>query len=213
MELRHTNSRSLVVDENDQVVGFRDPTKPQSKVQFIPTVVLNTQGIVIGLLGPGGQVIAIEGGGVLPGQIEEILDAISALNSALANKSNVGHGHDMASITGLVAALNGKQAVLVSGESLRSINGISLLGSGNIDIDGTGGGGPVAIEDVEGLQDALDGKVNASDAEVVGPGAGDIEMTDTIVVMRSGSPSVTRTMTEMQDLLIGDFLDFMDGML
>lgn len=38
-------------------------------------------------------------------------------------------------------AINGKQATLVSGTTIKTINGNSLLGSGNITISGGGGGG------------------------------------------------------------------------
>lgn len=38
-------------------------------------------------------------------------------------------------------AINGKQATLVSGTNIKTINGNSLLGSGNITISGGGGGG------------------------------------------------------------------------
>lgn len=41
----------------------------------------------------------------------------------------------------VLQALNAKQAVLVSGQNIKTINGLSLLGSGNISISGGGGGG------------------------------------------------------------------------
>jgi hypothetical protein len=46
--------------------------------------------------------------------------------------------------------LNGKQATLVSGTNIKTINNESLLGSGNIDIQGGGGGGK-AIEAGRGI--------------------------------------------------------------
>lgn len=45
---------------------------------------------------------------------------------------------------------NNKQDVLVSGTSIKTINGISILGSGNIDVSSGGGGGNV--NSVNGLQ-------------------------------------------------------------
>ena len=48
-------------------------------------------------------------------------------------------------------ALNEKQDILVSGENIKTINGQSLLGKGNIEIQGggTGGGGSVDAELLE----------------------------------------------------------------
>jgi hypothetical protein len=40
----------------------------------------------------------------------------------------------------IVAALNTKQAVLISGQNIKTINGSSLLGSGDLSISGGGGG-------------------------------------------------------------------------
>ena len=50
------------------------------------------------------------------------------------------HGHIISDVTGLQAELNGKQAALVSGTNIRTINGTSILGEGNIAIGGDGGG-------------------------------------------------------------------------
>lgn len=44
------------------------------------------------------------------------------------------HEHAIADVTGLQTALNGKQATLVSGGNIKSINGVSLLGSGDMTI-------------------------------------------------------------------------------
>ena len=49
-------------------------------------------------------------------------------------KSNVGHTHAISEITNLQSTLNGKQATLVSGTNIKTINGNSILGSGNISI-------------------------------------------------------------------------------
>lgn len=48
--------------------------------------------------------------------------------------------HPIAAITGLQTALDGKQASLVSGTNIKSINGNTLLGSGDLVISGGGGG-------------------------------------------------------------------------
>jgi hypothetical protein len=51
------------------------------------------------------------------------------------------HTHPITDIDGLVTALTGKQDTLVSGTSIKTVNGNSLLGSGDIVISGGGGGG------------------------------------------------------------------------
>jgi len=49
------------------------------------------------------------------------------------------HGHAQSDVTGLVAALADKQAALVSGSTIKTLNGESLLGSGDVVISGGGG--------------------------------------------------------------------------
>ena len=50
-----------------------------------------------------------------------------------------GHTQAISTITGLQDALNAKQATLVSGTNIKTVNGNSIVGSGNIDLDSTGG--------------------------------------------------------------------------
>lgn len=72
-------------------------------------------------------------------------------------------------VTGLQTALDGKQATLVSGTSIKTINGTSLLGSGDITI--SGGGSPSwgsitgTLSSQTDLQSALDAK-QAADADL-----------------------------------------------
>lgn len=49
-------------------------------------------------------------------------------------KANVGHTHAISEITNLQSTLNGKQATLVSGTNIKTINGNSILGSGNLQL-------------------------------------------------------------------------------
>ena len=66
-------------------------------------------------------------------------------------------------VEGLVSGLNAKQPTLVSGTNIKTVNGNSLLGSGNIEISSGGGGDislPINIGDVNGLQSTLDAKQN-----------------------------------------------------
>lgn len=50
------------------------------------------------------------------------------------------HTHIIGDVTGLQTALDGKQASLVSGTNIKTINGTSVLGSGDLVISGEGGG-------------------------------------------------------------------------
>ena len=59
--------------------------------------------------------------------------------NSLDDKSDVGHSHTMGMITGLETALGNKQDLLISGTNIKTINNNSLLGSGNITIEGGGG--------------------------------------------------------------------------
>lgn len=67
---------------------------------------------------------------------------------------------DISTVTGLQAALNGKQDELVSGTNIKTINGISVLGSGNMVISGGGGGGS---GDVVGPGLSVDGHIAVFD--------------------------------------------------
>ena len=55
------------------------------------------------------------------------------------------HTHAQADVTGLVSALSGKQATLVSGTTIKTVNGENLLGAGNVVIAGGSGGGASPI--------------------------------------------------------------------
>ena len=59
---------------------------------------------------------------------------LQEIREKINGKSNVGHTHQISAITGLQDALNGKQAALVSGTNIKTINGSSILGAGNIEI-------------------------------------------------------------------------------
>lgn len=65
--------------------------------------------------------------------------------------AQIDHTHSIAQITGLQTALDGKQATLVSSSNIKTINGISLLGSGNIEIVSEAGG---AVS-LDGLNDVV----------------------------------------------------------
>ena len=56
------------------------------------------------------------------------------LTDGLDTKANSSHTHAISEITNLQSTLNGKQATLVSGTNIKTINGNSILGSGNLSI-------------------------------------------------------------------------------
>lgn len=67
------------------------------------------------------------------------------VNSKPATFTPSTHSHSIAEVTSLQSSLDSKQATLVSGTNIKTINGTSVLGSGDITI--SGGGGAV-VEDV-----------------------------------------------------------------
>lgn len=56
----------------------------------------------------------------------------SKVSGELEQKAESIHAHDMSDISGLEMALEGKQASLVSGETIKKINNLDLLGGGNL---------------------------------------------------------------------------------
>ena len=73
--------------------------------------------------------------------------AVYTANQNLANTVNAYHTELNDKITDLYSQLNTKQATLVSGTNIKTINGVSILGTGNITIEGGGGGTSVTVDD------------------------------------------------------------------
>ena len=65
----------------------------------------------------------------------------SEVDTSLSGKADLIHVHTISNVTGLQATLYGKQANLVSGTNIKTINGEAILGAGDIII--TGGGGTI----------------------------------------------------------------------
>ena len=72
----------------------------------------------------------------------------TATQTALDGKANTVHTHSIAQITGLQTDLNnlassisGKQDILSSGTNIKTINGSSILGSGDLSLSGSLDGG------------------------------------------------------------------------
>lgn len=63
----------------------------------------------------------------------------TGLQTALDARAALSHSHAQGDVTGLTASLDSKQDVLLSGTSIKTVNGSSLLGSGDIEISGGGG--------------------------------------------------------------------------
>lgn len=61
-------------------------------------------------------------------------EELNNIKARLNEKAPITHTHPMSAIPGLNTALEGKQPNLVSGQNIKTINGQSLLGSGDIDI-------------------------------------------------------------------------------
>lgn len=57
------------------------------------------------------------------------------VDGALLNKANANHGHEINDVTGLQTALNQKQATLVSGTNIKTLNGQQVTGFGDITVD------------------------------------------------------------------------------
>lgn len=72
--------------------------------------------------------------------------AVYTANQNLANTVNTYHTELNDKITDLYDKLNTKQATLVSGTNIKTINGTSILGSGNITIEG-GSGTLITVDD------------------------------------------------------------------
>lgn len=82
--------------------------------------------------------ITLVKGDVGLGNVDNTSDAnkpvSTATQTALNGKANSSHTHAQADVTNLVSDLAGKQATLVSGTNIKTINGNSLMGSGDIPI-------------------------------------------------------------------------------
>lgn len=59
----------------------------------------------------------------------------SEIDTFLAGKAALSHTHTIANVTGLQTALDGKQATLVNQTNIKSVNGKTLLGSGNLALE------------------------------------------------------------------------------
>lgn len=104
------------------------------------------------------------GGAVVELPAEDVVPAMGGAGGVLSgNYPNPGFAVDMATQSELDSGLAGKQATLVSGTNIKTVNGSSLLGSGNIIIEGGGGGGGIPEAPINGK---LHGRKDAGWVEV-----------------------------------------------
>ena len=103
--------------------------------------------------------------GVGLGNVDNTSDAnkpvSTAQQTALNLKANSTHTHAQADVTNLVTDLAAKQATLVSGTNIKTINGTPVLGSGDIAVGG--GSSPTGV--LDDLQFSIlqsDGTLNAA---------------------------------------------------
>lgn len=137
-----------------------DPTDPMRRtdtIQYLDTVYLQKLITEYGL-GTSGAGSGTGGSG-------------GTTNHALLTNRDLADQHPISAITNLTTTLASKQNTLVSGTTIKTLNGESLLGAGNITIS-TGGGGTTdhtaltnrtladqhPVSAITGLQAALDGK-------------------------------------------------------
>jgi hypothetical protein len=86
---------------------------------------------------------------------------VTGLSDALAGKANATHSHAQSDVTGLADALSGKQETLVSGTNIKTVNGGSLLGSGDLVVSASAAWGGITgtLSSQTDLQAALDAKM------------------------------------------------------
>jgi len=85
------------------------------------------------------------GGAPAWGAITGTLADQTDLDTALDGKAAATHTHATSDVTGLDTALSGKQATLVSGTNIKTVNGTTLLGSGDLVVSGGGGASAASV--------------------------------------------------------------------
>lgn len=74
------------------------------------------------------------GGGNSWGSITGTLSSQTDLQTALNGKANTVHTHVISDVTDLQTSLDAKQETLISGTNIKTVNGTTLLGSGNVSV-------------------------------------------------------------------------------
>ena len=128
------------------------------------------------------------------------------VKNALDSKAESNHAHDSRyyTQTEIDTALVGKQATLVSGTNIKTINNNSILGSGNINISGGGGGADIVTSWEETLSDE---KVPS---EKLTKNTIDTKVTGTKVTSWSGTVSDSNVPSEK---LVKDTIDAIEDLI
>lgn len=135
--------------ETYDTVGEASVTQVQTSGTKIATVTID--GTATDLYAPEG------GSSVDPSSTTPAMDGTAAVGTSTdyaradhvhptdTSRAAASHTHAIADVTGLQTALDGKQDALVSGTNIKTINGESLLGSGDLSVGGGGNGLLVTI--------------------------------------------------------------------
>lgn len=88
--------------------------------------------------------------------LDELQEVVNFIKANKADLDSLG----IANIAGLETALNGKQSTLVSGTNIKTVNGNSLLGTGNLTLSSSWGSITGTLSNQTDLQNALNAKQN-----------------------------------------------------
>lgn len=116
--------------------------KTKADAEYLGSVTLSTSAdtYVVPVTGGTANIDVGDGLNVSEGTNKITLSAKTGTTSTTVAAGN--HTHTVAGINGLQSALDAKQATLVSGTNIKTINGTSLLGSGDLTV-----GGSVSMEE------------------------------------------------------------------
>jgi hypothetical protein len=80
--------------------------------------------------------LTLSAGNAAWGSITGSLANQTDLNTALNGKASASHNHAISDVTNLQSSLDAKQSTLVSGTNIKTINGSSVLGNGDLTVSG-----------------------------------------------------------------------------
>lgn len=145
-------------------------------------------------------------------------EELNGLATTVANKADVSALANFATTDALSSGLSGKQETLVSGTNIKTVNGQSILGNGNIEIGGDSGSSDSYLNvyrldttsfDADGMatlsQEQMDGII-AADAVLVGDADTSVILSktripDINVIILSGIPTHLLTLGEPLSLM------------
>jgi hypothetical protein len=161
LDLKTVNGTSLL--------GSGNVTTPQGTVTSVG--ITGGTGIVVNnspITSSGNMTVALASSGVVPGSYGSAAKTLAVTVDTTGRVTDISEA-DIAiaqsQVTNLVTALAGKQATLVSGTNIKSVNGSSLLGSGDLTVTGSsvfvnvksfGATGDGVTDDTSSIQSAVD---------------------------------------------------------